>query len=181
LKGKTQLTTQDRDKKIDPVTGTFKHHVKLNLNGETKEGIVEPRTLLVYFLKRQLGVKSCHVGCDTTSCGACTVLMDGLPVKSCTIFAVQADGSEIMTTEGLSGENGHLHPLQEAFWETHALQCGYCTPGFLMSSFALLKRNSSPNEDQIRRALSGNLCMCTGYLNIFKAVKLASEKMARKS
>ncbi len=155
-----------------------KHLVHLKVNGELKEGYAEPRTLLVYFLRRELGLRSPHVGCDTTSCGACTVLMDGLPVKSCTVFAVQADGSEITTTEGLS-KNGKLHPLQEAFWESHALQCGYCTPGFLMASLAILNRNASPTEEEIRRNLSGNLCMCTGYLNIIKAVKLASEKMAK--
>ena len=177
LKKRTEVSNRLRDKMEK--TATRQHHVRLNLNGQSKEGYAESRTLLVYFLRQELGVKSCHVGCDTTSCGACTVLMNELPVKSCTIFAVQADGSEIMTTEGLA-ENGHLHPLQEAFWETHALQCGYCTPGFLMSSLALLNRNPTPSEEEIRRSLSGNLCMCTGYLNIFKAVKLASEKISGK-
>ncbi|MGI0085707.1 MAG: 2Fe-2S iron-sulfur cluster-binding protein, partial [Nitrososphaerales archaeon] len=134
--------------------------------------------LLVYFLRRQLGLRSPHVGCDTTSCGACTVIMDGLPVKSCTLLAIQADGAQITTTEGLA-RDGKLHPLQEAFWESHASQCGYCTPGFLMASLALLNRNPHPTEQEIRRNLSGNLCMCTGYLNIIKAVKLASEKIAK--
>jgi carbon-monoxide dehydrogenase small subunit len=158
---------------------TNKKEISLLVNGEKREGFVEPRTLLVYFLRRQLGLKSPRVGCDTSSCGACTIIMNGRCVKSCTIFAIQADGAEIRTTEGLAEDGTRLHPLQEAFWETHALQCGYCTPGFLMASLALLERNSNPSDDEIRKGLSGNLCMCTGYLNIIKAVKLASKRMQR--
>jgi aerobic carbon-monoxide dehydrogenase small subunit len=136
---------------------------------------VEPRTLLVYFLRDELGLKGPHIGCDTTNCGACTVLMDGRCVKSCTVLAIQAQGSEIVTVEGLS-KNGELNPLQQAFTDNHALQCGYCTPGFVMAAYDLLSRNPDPTDEEIRLGISGNLCMCTGYQNIVKAVKAAAEK-----
>jgi carbon-monoxide dehydrogenase small subunit len=132
---------------------------------------------LAYFLREQLKLTGTHIGCDTTSCGACTVLLDGKLVKSCTVLAVQADGREVLTVEGLE-KNGQLHPLQSAFWEEHALQCGYCTPGMLMASYALLQENPAPTEEEIREALSGNICRCTGYVNIVKAVQLAARKMS---
>jgi aerobic carbon-monoxide dehydrogenase small subunit len=153
----------------------MKHHLVLKVNGVTRTGEVEPRTLLVYFLRNQIGLRSPHVGCDTTNCGACTVLMNGRCVKSCTVLAVQARGAEITTVEGLSS-NGQMHPLQQAFTENHALQCGYCTPGFIMAAYDLLEQNPNPTEEEIRLGLSGNLCMCTGYQNIVKAVKAAAGK-----
>jgi len=149
--------------------------IRLKVNNEEHEVEVEPRRLLVHVL-RDLGYTSVHIGCDTTNCGACTVIMDGMSVKSCTVLAVEADGSEILTLEGLS-KDGKLHPIQEAFWEKHALQCGYCTPGMIMEAYWLLKEKPNPTEDEIRYYLSGNLCRCTGYLNIIEAVKLASEKL----
>ncbi|MEM0173698.1 MAG: glyceraldehyde dehydrogenase subunit gamma [Sulfolobaceae archaeon] len=149
--------------------------VKFKVNNEEHEVEVEPRRLLVHVL-RDLGYTSVHIGCDTTNCGACTIIMNGMSVKSCTVLAVEADGSEILTLEGLS-KDGKLHPIQEAFWEKHALQCGYCTPGMIMQAYWLLKEKPNPTEDEIRYYLSGNLCRCTGYLNIIEAVKLASEKL----
>jgi carbon-monoxide dehydrogenase small subunit len=134
---------------------------------------VEPRQLLVYFLREQLGLTGAHVGCDTTSCGACTVLLDGESVKACTMLAVQADGREVTTIEGLAS-NGTLHPVQQAFHEQHGLQCGYCTPGMVMAAVSLLRENASPSEDEIRSALEGNLCRCTGYVNIVRAVQAAA-------
>ncbi|HLH86729.1 MAG TPA: (2Fe-2S)-binding protein [Thermoplasmataceae archaeon] len=150
--------------------------INVKVNGKSYQEEVEPRTLLVYFLRRKLGLKSPHVGCDTTNCGACTVLVDGVSVKSCTMFAYQADGAEILTLEGIQHDNA-LHPLQEAFSEKHALQCGYCTPGMIMQSYFLLSSKPDPTEEEIREYLSGNLCMCTGYLNIIEAVKLAAKRM----
>ena len=147
--------------------------VGLTVNGERREGDVEPRQLLVYFLREQLGLKGTNVGCDTSSCGACTVLLDGESVKSCTVLAAQADGSEVTTIEGLA-KDGELHPVQQAFHEQHGLQCGYCTPGFVLATVSLLEENPSPSEDQIRRALEGNLCRCTGYHNIVRAVEAAA-------
>jgi carbon-monoxide dehydrogenase small subunit len=147
--------------------------VSMTVNGEVREADVEPRELLVYFLRNGLGLKGTMVGCDTSSCGACTVLLDGESVKSCTVFAVQAEGSEVTTIEGLA-QDGELHPVQQAFHEAHALQCGYCTPGFVMASVSLLKENPSPTEEQIREGLEGNLCRCTGYHNIVKAVQAAA-------
>ena len=144
--------------------------VNVTVNGEAREADVEPRTLLVYFLREQLGLKGTNVGCDTSSCGACTVLLDGESVKSCTLFAVQADGAEVTTIEGLGGD----HPVQKAFHEQHALQCGYCTPGFVMA-LSLLNEVDDPSEEDIRHHLEGNLCRCTGYHNIVKAVKAAAE------
>jgi carbon-monoxide dehydrogenase small subunit len=131
----------------------------------------------VHLIREELRLTGTHIGCDTTHCGACTVLMDGEPVKSCTVLAVQADGSEIKTVEGLA-EDGNLHPIQEGFWQEHGLQCGYCTPGMMMTSYALLQRNATPSEAAIRQAISGNLCRCTGYVNIVKAVQYAAAKMA---
>jgi aerobic carbon-monoxide dehydrogenase small subunit len=151
--------------------------VKLSINGEKHEADVEPRLLLVHMLRDVLRLTGTHIGCDTTHCGACTILMDGRPVKSCTLFAVQAQGKELMTVEGLE-QNDKLHPLQEGFMAEHGLQCGYCTPGMLMTSYAFLKKHPSPTEDDIRWAISGNLCRCTGYVNIVKAVQHAAAKLA---
>ena len=151
--------------------------ITLTVNGEKLTGDVEPRLLLVHFLRENLDLTGTHIGCDTTSCGACTVLMDGKAVKSCTIFAVQASGKNITTIEGLS-EGEELHPVQEGFWEKHGLQCGFCTPGMIMSSVALLNENPNPTENEIRHGLAGNLCRCTGYHNIILAVQHAAEKMA---
>jgi aerobic carbon-monoxide dehydrogenase small subunit len=148
--------------------------VSVTVNGTPYEREVEPRTLLVYFLREALGLTGTHVGCDTSSCGVCVVVLDGdRAVKSCTMFAVMADGHEITTVEGLV-QGGKLHPLQQAFWDCHGLQCGYCTPGMLMTSYALLKHQPNPDESAIREALSGNLCRCTGYQNIVKAVQQAA-------
>jgi carbon-monoxide dehydrogenase small subunit len=148
--------------------------VAITVNGTRHEADVEPRTLLVYFLREQLGMKGTNVGCDTTSCGACTVLLDGLSVKSCTVLAAQADGHEVTTIEGLA-RNGEMHPVQQAFHEQHALHCGYCTPGFVMATVSLLKENPNPSEEEIRLGLEVNLCRCTGYHNIVKAVQAAAE------
>lgn len=153
------------------------HSVTLKLNGEEHTREVEARTLLVHFIREDLNLTGTHIGCDTTSCGACTVLKDGRPIKSCTMFAVQAEGAEITTVEGLA-INGNLHPIQEGFMQEHGLQCGYCTPGMMLTSVALLKDNPSPSEEEIRWGISGNLCRCTGYVNIVKAVQYASSKMA---
>jgi carbon-monoxide dehydrogenase small subunit len=151
--------------------------VKLSINGEAHEADVEPRLLLVHMLRDVLRLTGTHIGCDTTHCGACTILMDGRPVKSCTMFAVQARGKQLMTVEGLE-QDGKLHPLQEGFMAEHGLQCGYCTPGMLMTSFAFLKKHPRPSEDDIRWAISGNLCRCTGYVNIVKAVQHAAAQLA---
>jgi carbon-monoxide dehydrogenase small subunit len=152
--------------------------VKLSVNGEKHEANVEPRLLLVHMIREVLRLTGTHIGCDTTHCGACTILMDGRPVKSCTIFAVQAQGKQLMTVEGLE-QDGKLHPLQEGFMAEHGLQCGYCTPGMLMTSFAFLKKHPKPSEDDIRWAISGNLCRCTGYVNIVKAVQHAAAAMSQ--
>ena len=148
--------------------------VGLTVNGVLHEAEVEPRQLLVYFLREQLGLTGTNVGCDTSSCGACTVLFDGESVKSCTVLAVQADGHHVTTIEGLA-ENGELHAMQQAFHEHHALQCGYCTPGMVLAAVSVLKENPSPSEDEVRHALEGNLCRCTGYHNIVKAVLAAAD------
>jgi aerobic carbon-monoxide dehydrogenase small subunit len=150
--------------------------VRVKVNGTSREAEVEPRLLLVHFIRDILGLTGTHVGCDTTNCGACTVLLDGKPVKSCTVFAVQADDQEIRTIEGVA-DNGKLHPLQEGFREEHGLQCGFCTPGMILSAKALLERNPHPTEQEIRWGISGNLCRCTGYQNIVKAVQYAANKM----
>ena len=149
--------------------------VAVTVNGERRDADVEPRLLLVHLLREVFRLTGTHIGCDTTHCGACTVLLDGRPVKSCTVFAVQADGRTVMTVEGLE-QNGQLHPLQEGFMHEHGLQCGYCTPGMLMTSYAYLQRHPRPSEDDIRHAISGNLCRCTGYVNIVKAVQYAAAK-----
>jgi carbon-monoxide dehydrogenase small subunit len=151
-------------------------HIEVTVNGTTHSAEVEPRQLLVFFLREQLRLTGTHVGCDTTSCGVCTVLLDGVPIKSCTALAVQADGREVRTVEGLE-QNGTLHPIQAAFMEEHGLQCGFCTPGMMMASVALLESNPDPTEEEIRWALSGNLCRCTGYMNIVKSVRRAAENM----
>ena len=148
-------------------------NIALTVNGERREADVEPRQLLVYFLREQLGLTGTNVGCDTSSCGACTVLLDGESVKSCTVLAVQADGGEVTTIEGLASGD-ELHPVQQAFHEQHGLQCGYCTPGFVLATVSLLEENPSPSEEEIRRALEGNLCRCTGYHNIVRAVEAAA-------
>jgi aerobic carbon-monoxide dehydrogenase small subunit len=147
--------------------------IAISVNGRSCSAEVEPRQLLVYFLREQLGLTGTVVGCDTSSCGACTVLLDGESVKSCTVLAVQADGNEVTTIEGIS-QNGDLHPVQQAFHENHGLQCGYCTPGMVIATVSLLEENPSPSEDEIRHALEGNLCRCTGYQNIVKAVQAAA-------
>ena len=152
------------------------HDIRVTVNGTAYDAQVESRLLLVHLLRDQLRLTGTHIGCDTTHCGACTVLLDGQPVKSCTVLAVQANGRQVSTVEGLE-KDGKLHPLQEGFWEKHGLQCGYCTPGMLMTCRALLERNKSPSEQEIRQAISGNLCRCTGYLNIVKAVEYAAQKM----
>ncbi|HYB43562.1 MAG TPA: (2Fe-2S)-binding protein [Candidatus Methylomirabilis sp.] len=151
--------------------------VEVTINGDKHAADVEPRLLLVHFIREVLRLTGTHIGCDTTHCGACTVLLDGRPVKSCTVFAVQANGRSIMTVEGLE-QNGALHPLQQGFMEKHGLQCGYCTPGMLMTSYAFLQKHASPSEDEIRHAISGNLCRCTGYVNIVKAIQYAAAQLA---
>ena len=152
------------------------HHITVTINGTPYEADVEARTLLVHWIRDTLHLTGTHIGCDTTACGACTILVDGKATKSCTMFAVQADGRQVMTVEGLE-QDGKLHPLQEGFHQEHALQCGYCTPGMMMSGLALLQRNSNPTEQEIRVDISGNLCRCTGYVNIVKAIEYAAEKM----
>jgi carbon-monoxide dehydrogenase small subunit len=150
--------------------------VEVTINGEKRAAEVEPRLLLVHFIREVLRLTGTHIGCDTTHCGACTVLVAGRPVKSCTVFAVQAHGKEIMTVEGLE-QNGKLHPLQEGFMQEHGLQCGYCTPGMLMTSYAFLRLHPAPTEGEIREAISGNLCRCTGYVNIVKSIERAATQM----
>lgn len=150
--------------------------IEMRINGKAYRGDVEPRTLLVDFIRQQPGLTGTHVGCETTYCGACTVLLNGRSVKSCTVFAVQADQGEVQTVEGLE-QDGQLHPLQKAFSEEHALQCGYCTPGLLMSALHLLERNPSPSEAEIRKGIAGNLCRCTGYQNIISAIQKAAQEM----
>jgi carbon-monoxide dehydrogenase small subunit len=153
-----------------------KHQISVTVNGATHQAEVESRLLLVHFIREQLRLTGTHIGCDTSHCGACTVILDGAPVKSCTVLAVQADGAAIRTVEGLE-QGGKLHPVQEGFTEKHGLQCGFCTPGMMLSSVALLERNKNPSEQEIREAIAGNLCRCTGYVNIVKAVQHAAEKM----
>jgi carbon-monoxide dehydrogenase small subunit len=154
------------------------HDIKVTVNGVQRDAKVESRLLLVHLLRENLRLTGTHIGCDTTHCGACTVLLDGVPVKSCTVLAVQADGRSVMTVEGLE-KAGKLHAIQEGFWDQHGLQCGYCTPGMMMTSCALLERNKDPSEADIREAISGNLCRCTGYVNIVKAVQAAAEKLRK--
>jgi carbon-monoxide dehydrogenase small subunit len=150
--------------------------IKVTVNGVEHSSEIEPRLLLVHYLRETLRLTGTHIGCDTSHCGACTVVMDGRAVKSCTVFAVQADGRSITTVEGLE-QDGKLHPLQDGFYQEHGLQCGYCTPGMLMTGVAFLKENNDPSDDEIRHAISGNLCRCTGYVNIVKAYQYAAQKM----
>ncbi len=154
----------------------MKTEISVTINGEAHTHEVEPRLLLIHYLRDVVGLKGPHIGCETSICGACTVAVNGKAVKACTMFAVQADGAEILTVEGLA-ENGKLHPLQEAFWNEHALQCGFCTPGMLMTAKELLQRNPNPTEEEIRHGLEGNLCRCTGYQHIVSAVKAAAARM----
>jgi carbon-monoxide dehydrogenase small subunit len=150
--------------------------IRVSVNGQQREHEVEPRLLLVHYVREQLGLTGTHVGCDTSQCGACTLLLDGMAVKSCTVLAVQADGAQVTTIEGLAND-GALHPLQDGFWEKHGLQCGFCTPGMIMTALDLLQHNPSPTAEEIRRGLDGNLCRCTGYENIVRAVAWAAEQM----
>ncbi|SEC90900.1 carbon monoxide dehydrogenase, small subunit [Rhizobiales bacterium GAS191] len=152
-------------------------HVAMTVNGKAVEAIVEPRTLLIHFLREQLNLTGSHIGCDTSHCGACTVDLDGKSVKSCTVFAVQADGAQILTIEGMAGADGTLHALQEGFRELHGLQCGYCTPGMIIRAHRLLQENPAPTEEEIRFGISGNLCRCTGYQNIVRAIQYAAAKL----
>ncbi len=154
----------------------MKRAITVTVNGQKHQSDVEPRTLLVHYLRDILDLTGTHIGCDTSQCGACTVLLNGDAVKSCTILAVQADGSEVTTIEGLAPQGG-LHPIQEGFWEKHGLQCGFCTPGMIMASYGLLKNNPHPSEEEIRSGLKGNICRCTGYQNIVKAVQYAADHM----
>jgi len=153
-----------------------KHTIKVTVNGEAHTREVEARLLLVHFIREDLGLTGTHIGCDTTSCGACTISLDGQAVKSCTVFAAQADGKSIDTIEGVAA-GGKLHPLQEGFWEKHGLQCGFCTPGMIISARALLQKNPNPSEDEIRHGISGNLCRCTGYNKIVEAIQYAAAKI----
>ncbi len=156
------------------------HEIAVTVNGQEHSLDVEPRLLLVHLLREKLGLTGTHVGCDTTSCGACTVLVDGTPIKSCTHFAVQVDGRRVTTVEGLA-QGGQLHPIQAGFKEEHGLQCGFCTPGMMLVTSALLEENPSPSDEEIRWAISGNICRCTGYQNIVKAVHWAADKMKEQS
>ncbi len=152
--------------------------VTMTINGVSRSGVVEPRRTLADFLRADCGLTGTHLGCEHGVCGACSVLVDGEAVRSCLMFAVQADGSEVTTVEGLAGDSDHLHPVQEAFRETHGLQCGFCTPGFVISVTAFLAEHPNPSDDQIREGLSGNLCRCTGYQGILRAVRIAADRMA---
>lgn len=154
-----------------------KTHISLKVNGKAVEALVEPRMLLIHFLREELRITGPHIGCETSHCGACTVDLDGKSVKSCTVFAVQADGADILTIEGMAS-GGALHPLQNAFREHHGLQCGFCTPGMITRAYRFLKENPNPTEDEIRHGISGNLCRCTGYQNIVKAIQAAAAEMA---
>ncbi len=154
-----------------------KLHVKMTINRQAVEALVEERLLLVHFLREQIGLTGTHIGCDTSHCGACTVDLDGKSVKSCTVFAVQADGGELRTIEGMAAPDGTLHPLQEGFREMHGLQCGFCTPGMIVRAHRLLQENPRPSEDEIRQGISGNICRCTGYQNIVKAIQFAAAKL----
>jgi len=154
-----------------------KVQVSMKVNGKTVDALVEPRMLLIHFLREQLNLTGPHIGCDTTHCGACTVDLDGKSIKSCTMFAAQADGADILTIEGVARADGTLHPLQEAFREMHGLQCGFCTPGMIVRAYRLLQENNNPSEEEIRFGISGNLCRCTGYQNIIKAIQYAAAKV----
>jgi carbon-monoxide dehydrogenase small subunit len=152
--------------------------VAMKVNGKSVEALAEPRTLLIHFLREELGLTGPHIGCDTSHCGACTIDLDGKSVKSCTMFAVQANGASVITIEGIAAPDGTLHALQEGFREMHGLQCGYCTPGMITRAYRLLQENASPTEDEIRTGIAGNLCRCTGYQNIVKAIQYAAAKLA---
>ncbi|MFN3974098.1 MAG: (2Fe-2S)-binding protein [Dehalococcoidia bacterium] len=152
-------------------------NIQVTVNGKSYASAVEPRLLLAHYLRDVLGLTGTHIGCDTSQCGACTVILNGKAVKACTLFAVQADGGTVLTIEGLA-KNGQLHPIQQGFWEEHGLQCGFCTPGMIMAAYALLERNPNPSEADIRHALAGNLCRCTGYHNIVRAVQWAAGRLA---
>ena len=152
--------------------------IKMTVNGQAVEGEAEPRTLLIHFLRETLSLTGAHIGCETSHCGACTVDMDGKSVKSCTVFVAQANGKEITTIEGITGDGGAMHPLQEAFREHHGLQCGFCTPGMITRAYRLLQENPNPSDEEVRLGISGNLCRCTGYQNIVKAVQAAAQTMA---
>ena len=154
-------------------------NISVNVSGQDQKAEVEPRLLLVHFLREKLNLTGTHIGCDTSNCGACTVLLDGRAVKSCTVFAVQANDRKVTTVEGLA-QGAKLHPIQEGFWEKHGLQCGFCTPGMMLASVELLQKNPDPTEEEIRRGISGNLCRCTGYVKIVEAVQYAAEKMRQK-
>jgi aerobic carbon-monoxide dehydrogenase small subunit len=154
-----------------------KVQIALKVNGKPVDALVEPRTLLIHFLREQLNLTGPHIGCETSHCGACTVDLDGKSVKSCTLFAVQANGSDVLTIEGMAGADGTLHALQEAFREMHGLQCGFCTPGMIVRAHRLLQENGNPSEEEIRLGISGNLCRCTGYQNIVKAIQYAAAKL----
>jgi len=160
----------------DTVLAPAKVAISVTVNGKLHNAEVEPRTLLVHFIRESLGLTGTHIGCDTSSCGACVVHLNGQSIKSCTVLAVQADGGDILTIEGI-GTADNLHPLQEGFWENHGLQCGYCTPGMIMTAAAFLKDNPDPTDDEIRHMLEGNICRCTGYQNIVKSISWAAEKM----
>jgi carbon-monoxide dehydrogenase small subunit len=155
-----------------------KSHVSMTVNGKTVDALVEPRTLLIHFLREDLNLTGPHIGCDTSHCGACTVDLDGKSVKSCTVFAVQANGSDIRTIEGMAAADGTLHALQEGFREMHGLQCGFCTPGMIVRAYRLLQETPHPTEEEIRAGISGNLCRCTGYQNIVKAIQYAAAKIS---
>ncbi len=157
-----------------------KMHIKLTVNGRAVEALAEPRMLLIHLLREELRLTGPHIGCDTSHCGACTVDLDGRSVKSCTVFAAQANGGTIVTIEGMAAADGTLHPLQEAFREHHGLQCGFCTPGMITRAWRLLQENPDPSEDEIRAGISGNLCRCTGYQNIVKAIRAAAERLVAK-
>jgi carbon-monoxide dehydrogenase small subunit len=161
----------------ETMTAPAKVTVTMTVNGKRHSAEVEPRTLLVSFIRENLGLTGTHIGCDTSSCGACVVHVNGESVKSCTVLAVQADGAEVTTIEGV-GTDGNLHPVQEGFWEMHGLQCGYCTPGMIMTGISLLKKNPNPSEAEIRHELEGNLCRCTGYQNIVRSIQYAASKMS---
>ena len=167
--------TADPVRKEAPVV--VEQHIALVVNGQRREGDVEPRRMLVQFLREDLELTGTHVGCDTSQCGACTVHLDGRAIKSCTMLAVQADGSTVTTIEGMQGPDGALHPLQQAFWEKHGLQCGFCTPGMIMAAADLLARTPNPSDDEIRHAIEGNICRCTGYHNIVAAIREAARVM----
>src|SRR5438094_1275274 len=155
----------------------MKRSITLNVNGAARTVEVEPRALLVYVLRDELDLTGTHIGCDTSQCGACTVLVDGRAVKSCTVLAIQADGSSVTTIEGLAAADGALHPVQEGFWERHGLQCGFCTPGMIMATVGMLSRNANPSEAEIRQGLDGNFCRCTGYHNIVRAVQYGAARL----